>query len=250
MVCRKPGKKIQWSQTFSVGLKICPPGTTACSWPVGNLVYLPDDRPDHCTEVPLALAHQSQESNLFAAFHTSVRRPTQAEPEADPEKFSVIACHQLSLSISRWRCFTSPVRWHLLWPLSWVWAWSKGCCSFSPQTSETNKSLFVLPRICTDAAVPLLLQVRNYSKLQLCGKFLKTWDNMLPYILFFGTSCFERRLVPSVLCTYLILSGIYSGSACNLISGYITFTQSESAVTWLKWYNAFHPSVPLNYFIG
>ena len=161
-----------------------------------------------------------------------------------------MAHHQLSLSTPRWRCFLSPVRWHLLWSLSWVWAWSKGCCSFSPQTSETNKSLFVLPRICTDAAVPVLLQICDYSKLQLCGKHFSSWENILPYIIYFGMLCFERRLASSVLCTYVILSSIYTRSACNLISAYIAITQSESAVIWLKWYSAFHPSVPLNYFIG
>lgn len=181
---------------------------------------------------------------LFPLVH---RGPYRVSQKLILGKFSVTIYDQLSLPISRWRCFISPMRWHLLWSFSWIWAWSKGCCSFSPQTSETNKSLFVLPRLCTDAAVPLLLQIRNYSKLQLCGKYIKTLENMLPYIIFF---CFERRFVSSVLCTYLILSGIYFASACHHVSGYITFTHSETAVIWLEWYSAFHPWVPLNFFIG
>lgn len=165
---------------FFCWVKKCPLGRTACSWPIGSLVSLLDEQADCCTEVPLAYAHQSQECNLFIAFHTFAHRPTQAESEVDPCKFTVLVHHWLSLSISRWRCFISPLRWHLLWSLSWVWAWSKGSCSFSPQTSETNKSLFVLPCICTDAAVPLLLQICNYSKLQLCGKYIKIWENFFP----------------------------------------------------------------------
>lgn len=183
---------------------------------------------------------------LFMLLHMGQKK---VEPEVDPWNYSAIVQNQLSLSTSRWRSFITPMWWHLLWSFSRVWTWSKGCCSFSPQTPETNKSLFVLPCICTDAAVPLLLQICNHSKLQLCGKYIKTWEIVLLCI-FFGTFCFERRLVSSIICTYLILSSIYSGSTCNHISGYITFTHHESVVIWLKWYSAFHPSVPLNYFIG
>lgn len=74
---------------FSVGLNTCPLGRTVCSRPVGSLVCLLDEQADCCTEVPLAPAHQSQESDLFIAFHTFARGPTQAEPEVDPWKFSV-----------------------------------------------------------------------------------------------------------------------------------------------------------------
>lgn len=136
------------------------------------------------------------------------------EPEVDPWNYSAIIQNQLSPSTSRWRSFITPMWWHLLWSFSWVWTWSKGCCSFSPQTPETNKSLFVLPCIRTDAAVPLLLQICDHSKLQLCGKYIKTWENVL-LCMVFGTFCFERRLVSSIICTYLILSSIYSGSTCN-----------------------------------
>lgn len=79
---------IKSGSSFSVGLKICPLGRTACSWPIGSLVSLLDEQADCCTEVPLAYAHQSQECNLFIAFHTFAHRPTQAEPEVDPWKFT------------------------------------------------------------------------------------------------------------------------------------------------------------------
>lgn len=221
-------------------------GRTVCSWPAGSLVCLWDEQADCWTEVPRLMPIRQKKAIEFvycsSCFCTWAKK---GWARSWPLEL-LCDCSPTTFSFCRWRCFIAPMWWHLLWSFSRVWAWSKGCCSFSSQTPETNKGLFVLPCICTDAAVPLLLQICNHSKLQLCGKYIKTWENMLLCI-FFGIFCFGRGLVSSILCTYLILSSIYSGSTCNHISGYITLTHHESVVIWLKWYHAFHPSVPLNY---
>lgn len=174
-----------------------PLGRILCRWPTGELGVS-----TRCTSRLLNWGSQAHPHHFFHhkkaiefvyCFHAFARGPKEAEPEGDPWNFSVIVHHQLSLSTSRWRCFITPMWWYLLWSFSWVWAWSKGCCSFSSQTPETNQSLFVLSCLCTDAAVSLLLQICNHSKLQLCGKYIKIWTSaplyIFWYILFWEEIC-------------------------------------------------------------
>lgn len=166
-MCRwyeNPGKKIQWSQVLLFQLeRMYPLGRTVCSWPTWCVYQMNEQIAALRSHRLMPIRHKKAICLLlFMLLHMGQKK---VEPEADPWNYSASVQNQLSLSTSRWRSFITPMWWHLLWSFSRVWTWSKGCCSFSPQTPETNKSLFVLPCICTDAAVPLLLQICNHSKL-------------------------------------------------------------------------------------
>lgn len=221
-----------------------PLGRILCSWPTGRW------RRRLLHWGPLAHAHQAQESNwicllLFMLLHMGQKRLSQ----------------KLTLGISDWLfttnfLFQPPDEGASLHPCDDTY-----CGPFPESEPEVKAVAHFLRKhrkqikayLSFHAYAQMLLYPYSYKYATIpnfnCVVSTLKLGEVLLYI-FFGTFCLERRLVSSILCTYIILSSIYSGSACNHISGYITFTHHESVVIWLKWYHAFHPSVPLNYFIG